>query len=160
MSPRPLTYPISEVVRAALDLSTPEGLRTACDREVARYAAWKREAEHCWGLSFYTDPFTPKSLDELRQEAEREEARRNDHRNSPRGQLLVCLKELGEVGYHEAETVRAIYSRSLSDPRDDVDVAAVTRAIRILNSLNHPDARTAIDALCALVAPLPNQRAA
>lgn len=130
-------------------------------RELRSEAVWAAdaaaEAKRFSGVSMSGMGPTPRkgrTDDEICAAAEAAERKADAFAASPRGRFLASVIELGTLGYNEAETVRSIYCRSLATPDQPLNHDALLRAIRILNSINHPTAREGVRALCDIAAPI------
>lgn len=134
------------------DLTCPY-FQAGVAREQVRLAEARKEAARHGGVHFgglESAPAKAKTIAEIHEAAEAEKARAG----GPRAAFLRALNELEALGYYEADSVRSIYWRSLSDERRPVDAEPLARTVRVLNSIDHSTAREAIQALCDFSAPM------
>jgi hypothetical protein len=97
--------------------------------------------------------FRARTLAEIAVDADKARAAHERFQASPRGRFLRALAEIEQMPTYEgnAYELRGIYSRSLADDRQPLDVAAVGAAITLLNDVPGKDARAALDALAELL---------
>lgn len=130
----------------------------AAAREIVAGQEARREAAPKLGVRFSgMDPELPtvEPVETVARRLERQHEAREAFLASPRGRFVKAVTSLGALGYVEADTLLAIYSRSLADEGAPIDaraIDAIGRALRILNGMSHSHAREAIDALADLMA--------
>lgn len=78
------------------------------------------------------------------------------HLDGPRWRFLAACLRLEHLGVEAGAVARRIYSRSdLADEIAIPDAEAAARIIRVLNDVEGQEARSAIHAVCDLLAPTP-----
>jgi hypothetical protein len=102
-----------------------------------------------------------KTVAEVVADIEADTARAKAFRQTPRGRFLTATEALRDLGFYDEEyRLYGIYSRSLADVREPLDVAAVGAALAILDGENVSklsdarDARRALEELLIEAAPM------
>lgn len=140
-------------VTDAAEIATAPFLARELRAEAALAADAAAEAARSGGVSWSgTVARVGRTQDQIHADAEAAAARATAFAASPRGQFLVALLELSELGYGvEAEKARACYSRGFASADRAPCSTEVGRAIAALVEINHPDARAAVAALGGLL---------
>lgn len=136
-------------------------VRAELGQELNRIAADRREAERYSGASyagFRPDPRPARDIRQCIEDGLAKKAAARLFNASPRGQFIAALDRLAAAAPGPEDRARAEYSRNLADDRQPVNVSSVAVIITILNVVEHPAARDAIDALAELL--LEQRRAA
>lgn len=148
----PSTFTLSDAADVAL--------APYLDREVLREDVRRRHYDADVGRSrgvcfsgMGPSPFQPRTEDQIRHDAEAACQKAEAFKVSPRGIFLSALKGIEQMPSHEydAERLRSLLARDLSDDRQPLNVAAVGSALAILNEIPGRDARKAIDALAEML---------
>jgi hypothetical protein len=145
-------------LRDAHEICLAPHLAAARRREAVRQTAEQAEGERSegvrWsGLGAESSSRPPRTIDEVRAEAEAEQARARAFAQSPRGRFLGAVRALEQLGCAApAEQARAAYARGFAEPDHPACPAEIGVALTALARLAQPQARAACQALAELLA--------
>ena len=132
-------------------------LASVRERESVRQTAARAEGERGegvrWsGLAAEPNSRPPRTIDEVRAEAEAEQARSQAFAQSPRGRFLGAVRALELLGYDaSAEKARAAYARGFAELDRPACPAEIGAALTALARVVQPQAREACLALAELL---------